>query len=559
MPLSHSDRRHLQRLIETGHALEKLWPDESDHAAIEVSSSPCELDAVRREERLSLLARLKAMVHECESAFSEDLKRLAFHDRDLTETMTARHLGTIMVPFERLLSRTLRDDEFLVTDTDDRERVRDVRPLRVIVDNIRSAFNVGAIMRTSEALGAEHVHLTGYTPTPDEEKTAKTSLGANDSIPWSSSPDAKTLIGEMKGRGYTVVALETAERAVDLDSFKWPERVALLLGNERFGIDRDTLSLADHVVRIPMYGRKNSLNVGIACGIALAHWRERLNSSAITYSPIGIFRSPAVHPYEATRQGSVEKVDEIGIIELEPRRGFEQALSDLEGFERAWVIYDFHHNPNWKPMVKPPRGPAKKRGVFATRSPYRPNSIGLSAVEIVKVDGLRVHVRGFDLLDGTPILDIKPYLPYADAFPSARAGWTEGLDEAAHFVTFSERAGRKLAWLESRGVSQLRGFLMSQLEFDPLDESRKRLMASPIAGAHRIAYRTWRADFRIGDASPVSGEAAGRANVRTIAGAAAGTVTVLDISSGYSGDELADPHDPHSDKSVHREFVDARF
>ena len=77
--------------------------------------------------------------------------------------------------------------------------------------------------------------------------------------------------------------------------------------------------------------------------------------------------------------------------------------------------------------MRPPRGARVRRGLFATRSPDRPNPIGLSAVQLVRVDGLRLHVRGVDLLDGTPILDIKPYVPYADAFPDARAGWIDEL------------------------------------------------------------------------------------------------------------------------------------
>ena len=76
----------------------------------------------------------------------------------------------------------------------------------------------------------------------------------------------------------------------------------------------------------------------------------------------------------------------------------------------------------------PPRGPRTKRGVLATRSPHRPNAIGLSAVELLSVEGRRLHLRGVDLLDGTPILDIKPYVPYADAFPDSSAGWIEGVD-----------------------------------------------------------------------------------------------------------------------------------
>lgn len=105
----------------------------------------------------------------------------------------------------------------------------------------------------------------------------------------------------------------------------------------------------------------------------------------------------------------------------------EQVVHDLHGFERIWLIFAFHLSEGWKSMVKPPRG-GPKRGVLATRSPHRPNSIGLSAVELIKVEGRTLHLRGVDLLDGTPVLDIKPYVPYADAFPGAKAGWIDELD-----------------------------------------------------------------------------------------------------------------------------------
>jgi tRNA (adenine37-N6)-methyltransferase len=102
-----------------------------------------------------------------------------------------------------------------------------------------------------------------------------------------------------------------------------------------------------------------------------------------------------------------------------------EALDDLEGIERIWVIAHLHLNTGWNAKVLPPRGPRQKRGLFATRSPHRPNSIGLSAVRLVGVDGFTLHVEEIDLIDGTPILDVKPYVPYADAFPDARAGWIE--------------------------------------------------------------------------------------------------------------------------------------
>jgi tRNA-Thr(GGU) m(6)t(6)A37 methyltransferase TsaA len=105
------------------------------------------------------------------------------------------------------------------------------------------------------------------------------------------------------------------------------------------------------------------------------------------------------------------------------------AFRDLAGFERIWLVFAFHRSEGWKAEVKPPRG-GGKRSVLATRSPHRPNAIGLSAVELVAVEETRLRVRGMDLLDGTPILDIKPYVPYADAFPAARAGWIDAIDAA---------------------------------------------------------------------------------------------------------------------------------
>jgi tRNA (adenine37-N6)-methyltransferase len=117
-------------------------------------------------------------------------------------------------------------------------------------------------------------------------------------------------------------------------------------------------------------------------------------------------------------------------IELLPGRNFEQALKDLAGFERIWVIAWLHLNENWQPTVIPPRGPKVRRGLFATRSPHRPNPIAISALKLVRIEGLTLHVHGIDLLDGTPVLDIKPYVPYADAFPDAREGWLEEIGEA---------------------------------------------------------------------------------------------------------------------------------
>ncbi len=155
--------------------------------------------------------------------------------------------------------------------------------------------------------------------------------------------------------------------------------------------------------------------------------------SPLAFTPIGFIRSPYRCRMDAPHQPPVVEGTESGevaeaSIELDPSLP-EEALRDLVGFERIWVIFVFHRSEGWKPLVKPPRGRGK-RGVFATRSPHRPNAIGLSALELVAIEGHALRVKGVDLLDGTPILDIKPYIPYADAFPDAKAGWIDEVDKA---------------------------------------------------------------------------------------------------------------------------------
>jgi tRNA-Thr(GGU) m(6)t(6)A37 methyltransferase TsaA len=150
-----------------------------------------------------------------------------------------------------------------------------------------------------------------------------------------------------------------------------------------------------------------------------------------TYRPIGLLRSPYARRIDAPHQGTVVEGTQTGkmadaTLELAEWLD-EKVVQDLNGFERVWLIFSFHLSDGWTCSVKPPRG-GPKRGVLATRSPHRPNSIGLSAVELVKIEGRTLHLRGVDLLDGTPVLDIKPYVPYADAFPDAKAGWIDELD-----------------------------------------------------------------------------------------------------------------------------------
>jgi tRNA (adenine37-N6)-methyltransferase len=161
--------------------------------------------------------------------------------------------------------------------------------------------------------------------------------------------------------------------------------------------------------------------------------RDPMANDPIICNPIAYVRSPYARRIDAPHQATVVQGTASGDAaeaSIEFVAGFPAAaFRDLAGFERIWLVFAFHRSEGWKPEVRPPRG-GGKRSVLATRSPHRPNAIGLSAVELIGVDGHALRVRGLDLLDGTPILDIKPYVPYADAFPEAKAGWIDAIDAA---------------------------------------------------------------------------------------------------------------------------------
>jgi tRNA-Thr(GGU) m(6)t(6)A37 methyltransferase TsaA len=156
--------------------------------------------------------------------------------------------------------------------------------------------------------------------------------------------------------------------------------------------------------------------------------------------PIGWVSSPYERRFGTPQQAAAIDSDRPAVLELDPERIPEEALSDLIGIERIWVLTFLHRSGTWGPLVRPPRGPRVRRGLFATRSPDRPNPLGLSAVQLVRIEGLQLHVLGVDLLDGTPILDIKPYFPSVDAFPTSRAGWIDAISHEE--LQFAKRPPR---------------------------------------------------------------------------------------------------------------------
>jgi len=140
----------------------------------------------------------------------------------------------------------------------------------ILLDNIRSAWNVGSILRSADGFGFEHAYLCGITPSPENEAVTKTSLGAEDYVTWSEHKDAVKLVKGLKKEGWKIFALEENPRAKEIGRAisAADERTVLLLGSEVSGVDPDLLDLCDEVFYIPMQGQKRSFNVAIAFSIA---------------------------------------------------------------------------------------------------------------------------------------------------------------------------------------------------------------------------------------------------------------------------------------------------
>lgn len=212
-----------------------------------------------------------------------DLKELArLGPKMKTLDFDLSHFLKMALPVERKHSRGLKDHEFMV-ETDDREATASDAagaklPLTVVLDNLRSAFNVGSVFRTSECLGVSRIYLCGYTATPEDEHTKKSSMGTHKFVDWEWRRGTLETIRELKSQGVTVIALETVRGKPLAHDFCFPRSgCALVLGNERHGLEADVLAECDEVVQLPCTGVKNSLNVacafGMCCYEVVRQWR----------------------------------------------------------------------------------------------------------------------------------------------------------------------------------------------------------------------------------------------------------------------------------------------
>lgn len=177
---------------------------------------------------------------------------------------------------------------------------------------------------------------------------------------------------------------------------------------------------------------------------------------------IAVMHSDFPTKFGIPRQSGLAEALQSTIV-FEPSYRNPEALRGIEGFSHLWILWQFSQavRQDWSPTVRPPRlGGNTRMGVFATRSPFRPNAIGLSCVRLLSVEhtqdmGTVLHIGGADLMDGTPILDIKPYIPYCDAHPEAMGGFTQDAGDFILEVDFPENLKQRLPAEKQEAICQV--------------------------------------------------------------------------------------------------------
>ena len=192
-------------------------------------------------------------------------------------------------------------------------------------------------------------------------------------------------------------------------------------------------------------------------------------NSEFTFNTIGIIRSCYGEKFGIPRQPGLVQCA-TATLELLPPYNTIEAIRGLEGFSHLWILFVFHQSARnqWKATVRPPRlGGNERIGVFSSRSNFRPNPIGLSVVELLTVDETKLVLGGGDFLDGTPVLDIKPYLPYVDSIPGARGSYAASAPEPVNRVVFTTDAEEAVLALENDERPALRRLICDILAYNP--------------------------------------------------------------------------------------------
>lgn len=166
--------------------------------------------------------------------------------------------------------RKLKNKELNRLNLDEFKRKKKV-PIIIVLDNVRSAHNVGSVFRTSDAFLIEKIILCGICPIPPKNEIRKTALGATESVEWEYAKESTDCVNELKEKGYTIASVEQADNAIALNDFSFDnsQKMALIFGNEVSGVSNDIIQISDTVIEIPQHGTKHSFNISVSVGIVL--------------------------------------------------------------------------------------------------------------------------------------------------------------------------------------------------------------------------------------------------------------------------------------------------
>ncbi|MFC1504123.1 RNA methyltransferase [Spirochaetota bacterium] len=250
-----NQKQIIHKIVKTIHTIELQW----EHTL----------------KRKALLDELALYLEHLDEYPDNELSWLHALGKKGFKSMNLEAFLSLMVPIERKYGINLKDSDFLVINQDGKKKETSKIPLYIVLDNIRSTFNVGSVFRTAECFGVQEILVAGYTPSPDQAKTKKTAMGTDKHTAWKHFNEAGKAVKYLKKKNIPLIAVETVAHAPSLYEYEFPKPCAIILGNEKFGLSRHLLNMADAVVQIPLYGWKNSLNIGVAFGICAYEIRRK--------------------------------------------------------------------------------------------------------------------------------------------------------------------------------------------------------------------------------------------------------------------------------------------
>jgi 23S rRNA (guanosine2251-2'-O)-methyltransferase len=223
---------------------------------------PCTVE-IEKEKSLQLTKDIK------QKTLQEDSSRRIKNAKTFNDILCA------LVPLHRYYQNIYTKSNLSISTKDSHKKKSNNKiNIDIILEDIRSAHNVGSIIRTFECINARNIYLCGYTPSPKETKVKKTSLKTEEQVSWQKQFDIKKVIQQLKKDNTKIIGVETVIDSQDIftDTQDPKTSIALVFGNEKNGISPQTLELCDHIIKIPVFGNKNSLNVSVALGIVIYHY-----------------------------------------------------------------------------------------------------------------------------------------------------------------------------------------------------------------------------------------------------------------------------------------------